>query len=103
MIHLNEEWLAQRGLGALAPREKAELLSHIVSTLEMQVGSRIAAGLTFEQLQEFEDLLGQGEAPAFQWLESAVPNYAQIVAEVLEELGEEVRSRAPEILARLAG
>lgn len=79
------------------------MLSHVVRGLDMQVGARIAAGLTLEQLQEFEDLLGQGEAPAFHWLESAVPNYAQFVAEVLAELGEEVRSRAPEIMARFAG
>ena len=101
MMTLDEKWLADRGLSDLDSDAKVDLLRSVFSALEMRVGERIARGLTDEQLVEFEEALDDGEAQALEWLNSNVPDYQQITATVVEELGEELRARAPELLARL--
>lgn len=100
MIHLDEEWLADKGLADLDARVKRDLLRHVYSALEMSLGTRIAEGMSEGQLREFEIALDQGEVQALEWMNANVPNHQQIAAEVFSELGEELRSRAPEILAR---
>jgi len=100
MITLDAKWLADRGLSDLDNDAKSDLLRSVFSALEMRVGERVAEGLTCEQLAEFEEALDDGEACALEWLESNVPDYQETTAAVLEELGEELRARAPELLAR---
>ena len=100
MMELDAKWLADRGLSNLDSEAKVDLLRSLFSALEIRVGERIAEGLTYEQLLESEEALDDGEAQALEWLEFNVPGYQQITATVLEELGEELRARAPELLAR---
>lgn len=100
MITLDAKWLADRGLSDLDNDAKSDLLRSVFSALEMRVGERVAEGLTDEQLAEFEEALDDGEAQALEWLQSNVPDYQETTAAVLEELGEEIRARAPELLAR---
>lgn len=100
MIHLDEEWLADQGLANLDARVKRELLRHVYRTFEMSLGTRLAEGMSEGQLREFEIALDQGDVQALEWMNANVPNHQQIAVEVFTELGQELRSRAPEILAR---
>jgi hypothetical protein len=49
--------LDELGLGALPPEDKRKMLTHILETLEMRVGTTLASRMTDEQLDEFERLM----------------------------------------------
>ena len=99
MIKLDDNFLADLGLGALPAEEKKKMLAHIYETLEMRVGTKLAEGMSDEQLSEFERLMdANDEAGAFSWLQTNVPNYKEVVASELETLKTEVKAAAPQIL-----
>jgi len=109
MFKLDDDFLKDLGLGALPAEEKKKMLSHIYETLEMNVGMKLASGMSDAQLDEFESLMptpedspeeqARKEQAALKWLEANFPNYKQVVAEELEKLKHEVRTAAPHILA----
>lgn len=100
MFKLDDDFLASVGLGSLPVDDKKPMLQHIYSTLEMNVGMRLAEGMSDEQLDEFEALMNaNNEAGALKWLETNVPNYRDVVAEELEKLKREISAQAPAILA----
>ena len=99
MIKLDDNFLAELGLGALPPEEKKKMLGDIYETLEMRVGTKLAEKMSDAQLAEFEQLMdSKDEAGAFKWLQTNVPNYKEVVAQELETLKTEVKTAAPQIL-----
>lgn len=100
MFKLDDDFLASVGLAALPADDKKPMLQHIYSTLEMNVGMRLAENMTDAQLDEFEALMNANdEAGALRWLETNVPNYREVVAEELEKLKKDITAQAPAILA----
>lgn len=100
MIKLNDDLLAELGLGALPPEEKKKLLAHIYETLEMRVGMKLAEQMTDAQLDEFEQFINRNdEAGALRWLETNFPHYKDVVAKEFEGLKIEVKQAAPQIVA----
>ncbi len=100
MFKLDNALLEELGLGGLAPEDKNNMLKHIYDTLEMRVGMKLAEQMTNEQLDEFEGFIDRSdEGGALKWLESNFPNYKQVVADELEQLKQEVKQTAPQILA----
>ena len=100
MFKLDDNLLRELGLGALPAAEKNKMLAHIYETLEMRVGMKLAERMTNEQLDEFEGFIDKNdEAGALKWLETNFPNYKQVVAEELENLKNEVKQVAPQIVA----
>ncbi len=103
MLKLDNNLLAEIGLGALPEEQKRSMLQHIYDTLELRVGTRLANQMTDAQLQEFEKFIDAGgdnnQAQALQWLETNLPNYRQVVNQVFEELKAEIKQMAPQILA----
>lgn len=100
MFQIDDNFLNELGLGALPQEEKDRMKAHIYETLEMQVGMRLASGMSEEQLDEFEGLMNANdEAGALKWLETNFPNYKQVVAEELEKLKNEIKQAAPHIVA----
>lgn len=100
MINFDKSWLADRGLENLDPEVEVDLLRYVYEALEIRVGERIAEGMTDEQLREFDDAMDEGDGPALEWLRTNAPDSGKIAEDVLEELGEELRGRATEFLAR---
>lgn len=106
---LDYKTLDELGLGALPPEEKKSMLAHILETLEMRVGTRLASQMTDAQLDEFERLMPvenesqevvkQKEQAALKWLETNFPSYKQVVAEELDKLKAEIKQAAPQIVA----
>lgn len=76
MFQLNDEFLNDLGLNDLPEEQKKPFLQHIYNELELRVGTRLAEGLSDDQLTEFESIIERDEAKVTQWLESHVPNYA---------------------------
>ena len=100
MFKLDDNFLAELGLGALPAEEKKKMLAHIYETLELRVGMKLAENMSDAQLDEFEALMDNGnEAGALTWLETNVPNYKDVVAAELEVLKSEIKQTAPMILA----
>jgi hypothetical protein len=109
MFKLDDNLLRELGLGNLPPQEKNRMLAHIYETLEMRVGMRLAAGMSDQQLNEFEQLMPlqgdsdeikkQKEQQALRWLETNFPNYKQVVADELEKLKAEIKASADQIVA----
>lgn len=100
MIKLDDKLLQEIGLGTMPPQEKTAFLKHIYETLEMRVGTRLASGMTDQQLSEFEGFIQvNDEAGAFAWLESNFPNYKDVVTDEFNKLKGEIAAIAPDILA----
>lgn len=100
MIKLDDNFLAELGLGSLPEDEKKKMLGQIYETLEMRVGTKLAQNMSDAQLAEFEKLMdANDEEGAFKWLQTNVPNYKDVVANELETLKDEVKTAAPQILS----
>lgn len=108
MIRLDDNLLIELGLGGLPLPERQSLLAHLLETLELRVGMRLAAQLSDQQLDEFEALLpapqdsattkADKERSALAWLETHFPDYKAVVAEELDKLKAEIKLDAPKIL-----
>jgi len=103
MLKLDNDLLAQLGLGGLPDDQKQAMLQYIYEILELRVGTNLANQMTDEQLDEFEKFIDDkgeaNQAQALQWLEANLPNYKQVVNEVFEQLKVEIRQMAPQLLA----
>lgn len=113
MIKIDDNLLTELGLGGLPEAERRSLLAHLLETLELRVGMKLAQQLSDEELDAFEALLPtakdspeqvkQKEAAALKWLETHFPDYRKVVADELETLKAEIKLDAPKILAASAG
>lgn len=100
MFKLDDNLLQELGLGGLPPAEKNKMLAHIYETLELRVGTRLAEQMSDEQLDDFEVFIdGNDEAGALRWLETNFPNYKDVVASELDNLKQEIKVQAPQIMA----
>lgn len=99
-MKIDNDFLAELGLAALPEEEKKALIAQIVETLEMRVGTVLAAGLTEAQLVEFEGYMNNNDQEgALKWLETNAPNYKEVVKQELEKLRGEIQTSASQILA----
>ena len=62
MFKLDDNFLQELGLGSLPADEKSKMLSHILDTLESRVGTKLASGMSNEQLDEFERFIAGNDA-----------------------------------------
>src|SRR5476651_1934952 len=100
MFKLDDNLLKELGLAGLPVQEKNKMLAHIYETLEMRVGMKLAEQMSNEQLDEFEAFINRNdEAGALKWLETNFHDYKQVVADQLEQLKNEVKATAPQIVA----
>ena len=100
----DESILDEVGLGALPEPQRRALLRHLASTLQERVGTRIAAGLTDQQLAEFERFIDAGnQEEALAWLQVNAPDFQDVTRAAMEELKAELRANAAAILAARDG
>ena len=109
---LDEQTLEELGLGTLPPEEKRKMLTHILETLEMRVGTTLASKMSDAQLDEFEKLMPvesdtqeivkDKEKAALTWLETNFPDYKAVVSNELTKLKDEIKAVAPQILSESA-
>lgn len=99
MFKLDDNFLKEVGLDLLPDSQKSQMLRDIYETLELRVGMKLAEQMSDAQLDEFESLIDKkDDALALKWLETNFPDYKQVVAGELNNLKEEIRSSAPQIL-----
>lgn len=75
MFKLDDDFLEDLGLGAMPEEQKKPFLQHIYQELELRVGTKLSAGMSDEQLVEFEAIIDKKDGAIEKWLESKVPDY----------------------------
>lgn len=99
MLKIDNALLDEIGLSALPPEEKNRMLKHIYETLEMRVGMTLAAQMSDQQLDEFEQLAKESDdAKALQWLETNFPDYKKVVEQELNNLKGEIQKDAQALI-----
>ncbi len=86
MFQLDESFLESMGLGGMAQEQKPAFLAHLQEEIEVRVGEKMSAGMSDEQLAEFEKISdGDSEAVGRVLAESgdyrADPVYQKMVGE----------------------
>ena len=95
-MQFDENFLKEMGLSAMPEDKKQEFLNYIQEELEVRIGERISKGLTDEQLQEFDSLLGTEEAAG--WLEKNRPDYREIVNRCVAEMKQAIEQNRTKLL-----
>lgn len=75
MFQLDDNFLADIGIGDLPKEQKDALLKHIYEELELRVGTLLAEGLSESQMKEFEKILDRDDEFISSWLMTYVPGY----------------------------
>ena len=91
MYQLDDDFLANLGLGAMPAEEKEAFLAYLYQELELRVGTELSKALSDEQLEQFEKLVDADKTDeAMAWLEKHCPNHKEVVKQELEKLKQEV-------------
>lgn len=86
MFQLDDQFLADAGLGALPASDKAGLLQHLYETLQLRVGTQLSHGLSDAQLEEFERIIDRDVDVIVAWVERHVPDFLEdVVYQLMRE------------------
>ncbi len=94
---LIDEFMAEVGLGEMPAAEKQAFMEQATEELEVRVGRQISAGLSLEQMREFEQI--EDSAEITRWLNQNVPNFREEVMNVLMNFKQELMQNRQQILA----
>ena len=98
MQKIDQTILEDFGLDKLPPQFQEAAIHDIYETLQKRVGMKLAAEMTAEQLNTFENLKNKDDEATFNtWLEQTFPNYPEVVASELQGLKDEARANAAAI------
>ncbi|MDR0955823.1 MAG: DUF5663 domain-containing protein [Candidatus Nomurabacteria bacterium] len=75
MFQLNDQFLADLGLGALPAEQKKAFLQHIYNELEMRVGEKLTEGMSDEMLDEFGYFVDLNVEKMKEWFQTNLPDY----------------------------
>jgi len=99
MFNLDEEYLRDLGIADMPEDMKKPLVEGLEKQIQDRVSLRIAERLTDEQLEELARLAESGDEEAqVKWLEEKVPNYDEIIREVLIEVKDEILAQRAQVL-----
>lgn len=95
-MKFDESFLQEMGLSAMPADKKQDFLNYVQEELEVRIGERISKGLTEEQLQEFDSIIGTDEAA--KWLEKNRPDYREIVNRSIQEMKDAIAKNRTQLL-----
>lgn len=75
MFQLDDNFLMEIGLDQLPREQRKDLLQHIYSELELQVGTKLSDGMSDAQLEEFEAIIDKKEDVITKWISQHAPDY----------------------------
>jgi len=95
-IQIDDSFMSDLGLANASDDQKQALMTQILQTLEMRVGTRLAEELSDDQIDEFEQLtpteddtpevVEQKQMQMTEWLKTNHPNHEAVIAEELDTL-----------------
>ena len=96
MFQLDDQFLADIGLGGLPEEQKKPFLQHIYDQLEYKVGISLSEGMSDAQLEEFESIIDKKEDVISAWLQQYAPNYAsdEVYTRIQQQTGLPAESAA---------
>ncbi|MGC9667520.1 DUF5663 domain-containing protein [Planosporangium sp. 12N6] len=98
-IKLDQNTLVELGLAALPPAHGELMLRYIYETLELRVGTTLAAEMSESELADFEGLIDAGdEAGALDWLVAHRPDYKAVVRTEWDRLRTELAGQAAQLI-----
>lgn len=97
MALIDEQFMAEVGLGEMPAAEKQAFMEQATEELEVRIGRQISAGLSLEQMREFEQI--EDSAEITRWLNQNVPNFREEVMNVLMNFKQELMQNRRQILA----
>lgn len=75
MFQLDDKFLQDLGLEELPQEQRQSFLQHVYNELEMRVGTKLADGLSDNQLAEFEAIIDKKDDIITGWIEAHAPDY----------------------------
>lgn len=75
MAIVDADLLAEMGLSAVPAEQRQALLDATYRELERRVGERLADGLSEEQFETFDMIIGENKEGTLAWLEGYVDNW----------------------------
>jgi DNA-binding FadR family transcriptional regulator len=100
VTNFDDELILELGLGALCAESRVDLLEQMRLTLELRVGEVLAAQMSEEQLDEFEEIFDrQDDEDALRWVSDNFPDHERLVEAAYVDLKAEVRRSAYAIVA----
>ncbi len=94
---VDDEFMAEVGLGEMPEPERQEFMKQAQEELETRVGEALGAKLNAEQLDEFNQM--EDANVALSWLGAVVPNYRDLVMATVDKFKNELKASSQEILA----
>lgn len=76
MTQIDTAFLTSLGLSDLPQDKQQEIAQQLQTELEERVGEKLTAGMSDEQLAEFDALMENDEQAVQQWLQANRPNYS---------------------------
>lgn len=99
---VDDQFLTAMGLDGLEGEEKQAALNDILTTLNLQIGMRVADILTDEQAQRFEQLSDDSTPEQIAaWLRQNIPNYDQIAEEEAQKLRGDVQATVNRVMKKM--
>ena len=87
----DDNLLSRVNLDQFSEADRQKILKKIYEQLEDRVGAKVESMVTDEQFAQFEAIVDEAdESKLDDWLEKNVPNYEQVVDEILQQLKQEV-------------
>jgi len=99
MNYLSEEYLRDLGIADLPEDLKKPLVEGLEKQIQDRISLEMAQGLTDEQLEELANISeGEDEEKVKAWLGQNVPNFEEIVKNVLISVRDEIVAMKAEVL-----
>lgn len=84
----NTEFLEAIGISDAPDNVKADLIAGIEGLAQKKLVDRISNTITDEQAEQFSNI--NDETESYNWLMTNIPNFEQIVQEVLSEIRDDI-------------
>lgn len=95
-MRIDDVFMEEVGLSEMPDDERQAFMDHAEEELEVRVGHAVGRELSEQQLKDFEELDEGGQAAA--WLKINVPNFRDIVRDVVQNFKNELIAERARIL-----
>lgn len=95
-MRIDDVFMKEVGLGEMPDGERQAFMDHAEEELEVRVGHAVSQELSEQQLRDFEEIDEGGQAAA--WLKINVPNFREIVSNVVQGFKDELITERARIL-----
>lgn len=95
-MRIDDQFMEEVGLSEMPEDEKQAFMDHAEEELEVRVGHAVSRELSEQQLHDFDEIDEGGQAAA--WLKINVPNFREIVRDVVQGFKNELIDERAQIL-----